>query len=162
MSPGFAQRFPEAAFLMRRCQLLRLLCGHGGQDGGQCRGPGAAEGATGVPQATAALGGATAALAFVRSHLSPLAQQHPQLQPLLKASLAALLPATGLPSTSTSPAPPPLDLPAAVAQAAAVSALRCWLAVQAPWLYKRCIACLPNLGACTSHVLCSGCICIVP
>mgnify|MGYP001810299001 CR=1 FL=1 len=40
-------------------------------------------------------GGASAALAIVRQHLTPLAQRHPQLQPQLKAALAQLLPPPG-------------------------------------------------------------------
>lgn len=60
---------PAAAFALRRCCFLQQL-------------------------APAAGGGANmaAALAVVRQHLSPLAQQHPELQPQLKAALAMMLP----------------------------------------------------------------------
>lgn len=68
---SFLPDHPAAAFALHRCCFLEQLLQPAGAGGG---------------------GGTTAALAVVRQHLSPLAQQHPDLQPQLKATLALLLP----------------------------------------------------------------------
>lgn len=67
--PAFLPDHPAAAFALHRCCFLERLL---------------------AP--AAAGGGSAAALAVVRQHLSPLAQQHSELQPQLKAALAQLLP----------------------------------------------------------------------
>lgn len=77
--PTFLPDNPAAAFALHRCCFLQRLA------------------------APAAAGGGTpAALAVLRQHLSPLAQQHPaMLQPQLKGALAQLLP---LPAGAEDPA----------------------------------------------------------
>lgn len=67
--PGFLPDHPTAAFALQRCRFLERLAG----------------------------AGASEALAVVRQRLSPLAQQHPELQPQLKAAMALLLPLAGAP-----------------------------------------------------------------
>ena len=68
--PGFLPLNPAVAFALHRCRFLQHLAAGGSS-------------------------GTDAALAIVRQHLSPLAQQHPELQGQLKAALAQLLPLPG-------------------------------------------------------------------
>lgn len=82
-----------------------------------------------------------AALAVMRQHLSPLAQQHPELQPQLKAALALLVP---LPSAAAGGSS--TDIAAAKHRQQAVSDA---LAVRA-WLAGCCLRCASPLWLCAA------------
>ena len=104
--PAFLAQHPGVVFALHRCRFLRHL----------------------VLPAEAG-GGMAAAVAVVRQHMSPLAQQHPELQPQLKAAMAELLrlSAADIAGRSSSAAVqgPPQPQLQGVAEALVVSCLCC-------------------------------------